>query len=379
MLRAAKILSIHIIIALITVSISHAAIKFDVADQPDDNGLALVIDWNVPNLAVAVSQFKCKYILQRAESSEGPYESVASITEDVGSKIDGGIDRQKEYYYRFKITTETGESYSSIKGPFSPERNWFHSGRVNVLIGVLITGILVGVFILIGKRGGSLYMRPIAGLQAVDEAIGRATEMGKPILYSSGRGKMERPATIASMNILGSVIEKVAEYNTPLIFPNNDPVTMAVAQEVAYEGYTRAGHPDNYNPDNIFFVTDSQFGYAAAVNGIMLRQRPATNLFFGTFEAESLILAETGNSIGAIQIAGTDSSIQMSFFVVACDYVLIGEELFAASGYLSKDPQVLGSLKGSDYTKLIIILVMLLGVLMIILGNHSILEWLSIR
>ena len=379
MLRAVKIFSLWIALIFITVSVSHAAIDFNVTDQPDDNGLALAIDWNIPNLAIAVSQFECEYILQRAESSEGPYEDVASVTEDVGSKIDGGLDRQKEYYYRFKVITETGESYSSIKGPFSPERNWFHSGRVNVLIGVLITGILVGVFILIGKRGGSLYMRPIAGLEAVDEAIGRATEMGKPILYSSGRGKMERPATIASMNILGSVIEKVAEYNTPLIFPNNDPVTMAVAQEVAYEGYARAGHPDNYNPDNIFFVTDSQFGYAAAVNGIMLRQRPATNLFFGTFEAESLILAETGNSIGAIQIAGTDSSIQMSFFVVACDYVLIGEELFAASGYLSKDPQVLGSLKGSDYTKLIIILVMLLGVMMIILGNHSILNWLSIR
>jgi len=72
----------------------------------------------------------------------------------------------------------------------------------------------------------------------------------------------------------------------------------------------------------------------------MLREKPATNLFFGTFEAESLILAETGNSIGAIQIAGTDSSIQMSFFVVACDYVLIGEELFAASGYLSQDLQL---------------------------------------
>jgi hypothetical protein len=175
------------------------------------------------------------------------------------------------------------------------------------------------------------------------------------------------------------VVEKVAEYNTPLIFPNNDPVVMAVAQEVAYESYTRAGHPDNFNPDNIFFVTDSQFGYAAAVDGIMLRQNPATNLFFGTFEAESLILAETGNSIGAIQIAGTDSSIQMSFFVVACDYVLIGEELFAASGYLAQDPQVLGSLKGSDYAKLILIAVMVIGVLMLIFGNQSIMNWLTIQ
>jgi hypothetical protein len=163
----------------------------------------------------------------------------------------------------------------------------------------------------------------------------------------------------------------VASFGTPLIFPNNDPVVTAVAQEVAREGYTKAGHPDLYNPENIYFVTDSQFGYAAAVDGIMMRERPATNLFFGTFEAESLILAETGNSIGAIQIAGTDSSIQMAFFIVACDYVLIGEELFAASGYLSGDPQVIGSLKGSDYLKIIVVVLLFIGAILAIVNQ----EW----
>ncbi len=368
-----------IVLLIFSASNADAAIDITVSDQPDDNGSALLIEWNIPNLSVNANGFDCTYSLQRSTSLKGPFEDIAEMKADTGSKVDDSLDKNARYYYRIKIAIKTGESFSSAQGPFSPKRNWFHHGRVNVLIGILITGLLFGIFILYGKKGGKLYTRPIAGLEAVDEAIGRATEMGKPILYSSGRGKMERPATIASMNILGSVIEKVAEYNTPLIFPNNDPVVMAVAQEVAYEGYVRAGHPDNYNPDNVFFVTDSQFGYAAAVDGIMLRERPATNLFFGTFEAESLILAETGNSIGAIQIAGTDSSIQMSFFVVACDYVLIGEELFAASGYLSQDPQVLGSLKGSDYSKLIIIAVMLIGALLIISGNVDFLDWLKIQ
>jgi hypothetical protein len=369
------------LLALICIpfSLGWSAIDFNVADYPNDNGRALEIRWNIPNLSAAVTHFNYSYSIQRAEAAVGPFENIYDMTENSGSYIDGGLDPDKAYLYRIRIAIPTGESFTPAKGPIKPITNYYHSGRTNVLVGVLITAILVGGFIIYGKRGGKLYMRPIAGLEAVDEAIGRATEMGKPILYSAGRGTMQRPATIASMNILGSVAEKVAEYGIPLIFPNNDPVAMAVAQEVAYEGYSRAGHPDNFNPDNIFFVTDSQFGYAAAVDGIMLRQRPATNLFFGTFEAESLILAETGNSIGSIQIAGTDSSIQMSFFVVACDYVLIGEELFAASGYLSQDPQVLGSLKGSDYTKLIIVAVLLIGVIMTILGNNSLSDWLTIH
>jgi hypothetical protein len=38
----------------------------------------------------------------------------------------------------------------------------------------------------------------------------------------------------------------------------------------------------------------------------------------------------------------------LPFFVAACDYTLIGEELFAASAYLSREPKLLGSLKGQD-------------------------------
>ena len=60
----------------------------------------------------------------------------------------------------------------------------------------------------------------------------------------------------------------------------------------------------------------------------------------GKFFAESLLFAETGNSIGAIQIAGTGSQTQIPFFVTACDYTLMGEEFFAASAYLSKEPEL---------------------------------------
>jgi len=58
--------------------------------------------------------------------------------------------------------------------------------------------------------------------------------------------------------------------------------------------------------------------------------------------------------VGAIQIAGTDSTIQLAFFIVACDYTLIGEELFAASGYLSQDRSILASVRAQDILKLII-------------------------
>jgi len=258
-------------------------------------------------------------------------------------------------------------SLSSTALP-AEEAKWFDPQKTGLLVGILIAVILVFGLIIYGRKKGGLKIRSIPGLEAMDEAVGRATEMGKPILFSSGLGKMERVATMASMNILGSVAEKIAEYNTPLIIPNYDPMVTTVAQEVVKESFARAGHPESFKPENIYFVTQSQFGYVAAVDGIMLREKPATNLFLGTFEAESLILAETGNSIGALQIAGTDSTIQLSFFIVACDYTLIGEEFFAASGYLTKDPMILGSIKGQDFLKLIIGVIILAGGILSTLG-----------
>jgi len=111
-------------------------------------------------------------------------------------------------------------------------------------------------------------------------------------------------------------------------------------------------------------VTDEQFGFVAYLQGMMVREKPAACFYMGTFFAESLILAETGNSIGAIQIAGTAMPAQLPFFVAACDYTLIGEEFFAASAYLSGEPDQLGSLKGQDVGKLIVGIIVVVGVLL---------------
>jgi hypothetical protein len=162
-------------------------------------------------------------------------------------------------------------------------------------------------------------------------------------------------ATIASLNILGPVAKKIAEYETRLIVPNRDPIVMTVAKEVVKESYSEAGRPDAYSDNDVFFLTDSQFGYAAAISGIMTREKPATNLLLGMFWAESLIMAEAGNTAGAIQIAGTDAVSQLPFFITSCDYTIIGEELYAASAYLSREPLLMGTLKAQDYFKGMII------------------------
>ena len=204
-------------------------------------------------------------------------------------------------------------------------------------------------------RGGDIFLRTIPGVKAVEEAVGRSTEMGKPVLYVPGIQDMDQVETVAGVVILGHVSKMTARYETPLNVPVARSIVLKAAQEACKESYLIEGRSDIYNENMVHYLTDDQFAYAAGVNGIMKREKPAACLYMGKFYAESLLLAETGNSIGAIQIAGTASQTQIPFFVTACDYTLIGEEFFAASAYLSKKPELLGIVKGQDYIKLVIL------------------------
>ena len=243
----------------------------------------------------------------------------------------------------------------------APVSNWFDTNKFVTLIATILFCIIVVVFVNLAKRGKNLYIRPIAGLQEIDNAIGRATEMGRPMLYCMGNGSLSDVATIASMGILGLVAKKAAEYDTKLIVPCYDYIVMPIAQEIVREAHYAVGRPDTYDRNNVFYLTNVQFAYVAGVNGIMIRERAATNFFMGYFAAEALLMTETGNAVGAVQIAGTDAVTQIPFFITTCQYTLIGEELYAASAYLNREPMLLGNLKAQDYFKFVITSIVLVG------------------
>ncbi len=252
---------------------------------------------------------------------------------------------------------------SDVAPPTWPVGVWYDQKYTPTLVwSVLICAIVLVTLWAIRGRAEEVYIRPIAGLEAVNDAIGRATEMGRPMLYVSGLGGVSSISTIASMLILGHLSRRAAAYESDIIVPCNDPLVMATEREIVRQAYTEAGRPDAYRPENIYFLTDSQFGYVAAVDGIMMREKPAANFYMGYFYAEALILAETGNAAGAIQIAGTDADTQLPFFITACDYTLMGEELYAASAYLSRQPLLVAQLRGQDIAKVIIGAAVLVGV-----------------
>jgi hypothetical protein len=345
-------------------------------DSPNDNGHGILLRWVLSVDDARILGYEASRS-DRADAPDtawtpagiAPRGSTSLTVHDEEPSLQGRpnpgfIPTRVPVYFRVR-STMVGGGASEWTAPVSgvAHGNWFHKGKANILIATLVFGGLVVFYIFSARSGKKLYVRPIPGLNAVDEAIGRATEMGRPILYVLGTGTAGDIATIAGYTILARVAKRTAEYQTPILVPVNDPVMMAMGQEVVREAYLQAGRPEVFRPENISYISAMQFPYVAAVNGLMLRERTATNFYMGIFHAESLILAEAGSATGAIQISGTDQVSQIPFFVAATDYTLIGEELYAASAYLSQEAVQLGPLKAQDYTKVAIIVLIIGGVL----------------
>lgn len=373
-----------------------AITELEAQDTPNDSGSSILVTWKAwPNETA-----ETEYVVLVSEAKDGQFFEAAVVPGGLSFRSDqpryfGFAEKNKDYHYAmlklseeevkeprkglfqgkdkteyfFKVIIRHGE-LTQEAGPVSAisYQNFFDYGKLNNFILMIIFGCVVMWFIQHAKKNPNLFIRKISGLDAVDEAIGRATEMGKPIFYVTGLLPMSELPTIASVNILGRAAKIVAEHDTLLKVPCYDPIVMSVAQEVVKDSYTKAGRPDAYREENVFYVTSDQFSYVAAVDGMMMREKPATNFLLGYFYAESLLLAEAGAAIGAIQIAGTDALAQLPFFVTTCDYTLIGEELYAASAYLSREPVLLGSLRGQDIGKAFLMAVLVLGTALTLTG-----------
>ena len=258
----------------------------------------------------------------------------------------------------------------SSLGSLLAEDNWQNQYTDTGAVGAIVTLILVA-FILgniyratsHGKKGKELYIRRIAGLNAIDEAVGRATELGRPVVMVPGIATNVDAIVMQALKIFSYVARISANFNNPILVCCGGAPVYAVAQEIIRDVYQREGLGDRFDPDSVRFISDKQFALAAGVAGIILREKAAATFFMGDFFAESLIFAETANSVGAIQIASSTQVTQTPFFIAACDYVLIGDEFYAASAYLSRAPLLVGSLIGQDWAKMLVCALVLLGVL----------------
>ncbi len=233
--------------------------------------------------------------------------------------------------------------------------------------GVLI--VLIGACVLLYRelarttRGHVHFIRRIPGVDAIEGAVGRCAEQGRAVIFTTALTDVG-PVLFACLGVLHSIAKRVAQYKLRLQVPQYSPEAMALVEDTVQAAYRDAGRANAFDPQSIRFLSSEQFAFASGYMGLMHREKAGAAFLFGVFAAEALVLAEAGQQVGARQVAASVSPEQVAFFICTCDYTLIGEELFGASAYMSREPIHVATLAAQDRLKLFFILVIVVGVAM---------------
>ena len=152
---------------------------------------------------------------------------------------------------------------------------YFVTERFIMLFSIVTLSATLLYYIRAAERGEEFYLRPIPALKAVEEAVGRSTEMGRPILYVPGIQDMDQVETVAGVVVLGHVAKMTARYETSLNVPVSRSIVMKAARESCREAYMVEGRPDMFNEDMVHYLTDDQFAYAAGFSRSIMPLTPA--------------------------------------------------------------------------------------------------------
>ena len=258
------------------------------------------------------------------------------------------------------------------------------TGRVFQLVALVFIVVVIYYAVHMTKRGRKFKLRSIAGLDAIPEAVGRATEMGGTVVVIPGIGGLvggglggatEAAETLAGLSVLGYTTSLVAKYGAKIVAGICKPEVMPLAEETVKQAFLAAGKPQDFKPEMVRFLSGDQWGVATAIMGILQREKVAANIMIGYFAGEALALAESAAAVGAIQVAGTATNIgQNAWFATICDYVLIGDEVYAAGAILSQDPEQIGTLAGQDVPKLLAIGLVAIGTVLGLLKSNILLD-----
>jgi len=252
-------------------------------------------------------------------------------------------------------------------------------GKIVAFLILALAFVLFYLFMYLAKTGYEISARTFPAVTALPEAVGRAAEMGKPVYYTTGLGMgtlnnpLQGPQTLAGISILGHVTRLCVRAGVNIAYFTPIADSLPVVEETMRTAYLAEGKPEEFDPNMIFFQ-EGQSPYLTASLGYLQREKPASTILLGGFYYESVVLGEAGNTIGAMQIGGSANTHQLPFLVATCDYTLIMEELYAASAEIAGDPDVLGTLKGEDILKAIIMVITIVGFLLGAVGITTIAE-----
>lgn len=243
------------------------------------------------------------------------------------------------------------------------------------LSGLLLLLLLLGLMLFYmdrAKKGKLETVRKLAPIEALEEAVGRAIELGKPVLTTYSFEDSFSAPNMVGLESVRYVSKQAAAKGGKVLVGVGAARTLPIAVENYRLGCVEGGAPELFDDRNVYFFTQQQWAYSSGVIGLMNRERPAACTFIGPFLVEGIHLGIASRRIGTISIGGNTSYSMGAFMFVTMDYLLLGEEMFAASAYMSGDPILISNITVEDIIKWVLGIVILVGTVVALIGTNYI-------
>jgi hypothetical protein len=212
-------------------------------------------------------------------------------------------------------------------------------------------------------------VRRLVAIDAITEAVGRATETGRPVNFViPGSIDVQKgatvPATMVSMTVLNYVARICARQDTDLyVTMMTRPSAIPLIHHNLVDAYTAEGKIDVYDAETAirFGSGDSRTAeYFTASEAI--RENIGAQIIIGpTGPAMAIIGPEGAARAGAMIVGGAIGQSSLQYMAVCCDYCLLGEEQFAVGAHITEDLVNISGLYTQDYIKFIFLAMVGLG------------------
>jgi hypothetical protein len=232
----------------------------------------------------------------------------------------------------------------------------------------LVVCAVTAALIYLGKSGGvKATVQRLAAVDPINEAIGRATETGRPILFSTGavtrlRGDLGIQ-TMAGIDVLSHVARNTARMGTQLFCTVGYAEAYPMHRDTVHSAYIAEGKGDQFDPDTVMYWGEGFSKMWAGIMNLIADERPAAYINIGPVSNDVLQVGHMLGEIDCVAIGGTCRFWGLYTQVMSCDYLVIGEEIFAVAAYLNKNPIEAASLMGQDYSKLFLVALIVINTL----------------
>ena len=236
-----------------------------------------------------------------------------------------------------------------------------------------VTILFALVYAGIARRRKHLALRNLRAYDLLSRYVGEAIEANRPLhlsLGSAGIGGQETLLALAASEMFYYIAQDAAIGDVSPIVSVTDTSAIPLGQDTLRRAYKSRQLPDKYRASNVrwYAAGTRSMAYAAAITAMMPDDQIASHILAGSYGAELALILDSAYRHKQHVIAVSDQLTGQAIAFALADESLIGEEIFAAPGYLSDNPADRVETLTVDALRGLLILALLILMLVSVLG-----------